>query len=402
LHYDLRWKATKSFEDINDDLETDEQFKDSLKALCGLLLGVHDGRVYLIHQTAREFLTQTTFSLGNAENSWQGPISPMLAESTMSKACISILSLKDFQAQPPWASLPMRFYEIEERIGQWIDKYTFLRYAAEYWVEHFKARQDSLDANLLEIAAQICRAKSSYFWTWYPILCASLYEDVEEEQTDFAFPSRSGLFAIVKVFINEGVDFTAPCGPYGNALHAASAGGHESVVQQLLEKGADVNAQGGHYGNALQAASFKGHEVVVQLLLEEGANINAQGGEYGNALQAASYAGLKSVVELLIEKDVDVNSQGGRFGNALQAASFKGHEAVVQLLLEKGADINAQGGVYQTALRAASCGRNESVVRLLLNEGADINAESEFYGDALHDAISQGRDSVVKFLLEKT
>jgi hypothetical protein len=37
-----------------------------------------------------------------------------------------------------------------------------------------------------------------------------------------------------------------------------------------LEKGADVNAQGGHYGNALQAASDGGHDSVVTLLLEKG------------------------------------------------------------------------------------------------------------------------------------
>ena len=40
----------------------------------------------------------------------------------------------------------------------------------------------------------------------------------------------------------------------------------------LLEKGADVNAQGGRFGNALQAASAGGHDKVVQMLLENGAN----------------------------------------------------------------------------------------------------------------------------------
>lgn len=39
----------------------------------------------------------------------------------------------------------------------------------------------------------------------------------------------------------------------------------------LLEKGAKVNAQGGQYGNALQAASEGGHETVAQMLLEKDA-----------------------------------------------------------------------------------------------------------------------------------
>jgi hypothetical protein len=42
-------------------------------------------------------------------------------------------------------------------------------------------------------------------------------------------------------------------------------------VQLLLDKGADVNAQGGKYGNALQAASVGGHTGVMQLLQAAGA-----------------------------------------------------------------------------------------------------------------------------------
>jgi hypothetical protein len=38
----------------------------------------------------------------------------------------------------------------------------------------------------------------------------------------------------------------------------------------LLDKGAEVNAQGGHFGNALEAASSGGHEAVVRLLRGKG------------------------------------------------------------------------------------------------------------------------------------
>jgi hypothetical protein len=40
----------------------------------------------------------------------------------------------------------------------------------------------------------------------------------------------------------------------------------------LLDKGAEVNAHGGQYGNALQAASAGGHEQVVKMLLNAGAH----------------------------------------------------------------------------------------------------------------------------------
>ncbi|KAF2727144.1 hypothetical protein EJ04DRAFT_451934, partial [Polyplosphaeria fusca] len=41
--------------------------------------------------------------------------------------------------------------------------------------------------------------------------------------------------------------------------------GHPRIVRTLLNKGANVNAQSGYYGNALQAASEGGHEAVVKL-----------------------------------------------------------------------------------------------------------------------------------------
>ena len=43
----------------------------------------------------------------------------------------------------------------------------------------------------------------------------------------------------------------------------------------LLDAEADVNAQGGDYGNALLAASEGGHEKVVQMLLDAEADVNA-------------------------------------------------------------------------------------------------------------------------------
>ena len=53
------------------------------------------------------------------------------------------------------------------------------------------------------------------------------------------------------------------------ALYWASELGHDKIVQMLLDRGADVNTQGRRYGNALQAASYGGHGEIVQMLSEQ-------------------------------------------------------------------------------------------------------------------------------------
>src|ERR1700728_453706 len=113
-----------------------------------------------------------------------------------------------------------------------------------------------------------------------------------------------------------------------STLYYSSSAGLLPTVQALLKNRVDVNMQEGRYGNALQAASYGGHKAIVDLLLEKGADVDAQGGIYENALQAASHKGHKAIVHLLLEKGADVNAQEGFYGNALQAASHKGHKAI--------------------------------------------------------------------------
>jgi ankyrin repeat protein len=53
-------------------------------------------------------------------------------------------------------------------------------------------------------------------------------------------------------------------------LPFAAENGQLEMVQLLLDQGAEVNAQGGEHGNALYAASAGGHEQVVKVLLDAG------------------------------------------------------------------------------------------------------------------------------------
>ena len=68
---------------------------------------------------------------------------------------------------------------------------------------------------------------------------------------------------IVQVLLNMGADAKAQSEVYGNALHAASAGGHDKIVQLLLDTGADIESRSEKHRSALRSAVKFGHDKVV-------------------------------------------------------------------------------------------------------------------------------------------
>ena len=285
-----------------------------------------------------------------------------------------------------------------------------LRYAAEFWPWHYRSIVDDADRESVDILGfNLVKKKETCYINWLraftPDQPKSRIDDslrIDKPPSSVHFMSHFGVSGVLRMLLNQGADFNAEGGTYGNALSAASSSGHEEVVRLLLERGANVNAEGGIHGNALSAASHKGHGTIVRLLLENGADANAEGRTYGTPLFAASWNGHEEVVRLLLSKGVNVtDTEGGYYGNALSAASGNGYEGVVRLLLGKGANVNAEGGRYGSALSAASYNGHERVVRFLLDKGADVNNRCGYYGNALSAASWTGQEGVVRLVLDE-
>jgi ankyrin repeat protein len=281
------------------------------------------------------------------------------------------------------------------------------RYSAEFWSSHLQKSGNEME-RVSQLAMSLMAFREPAYLSWIrlhdpdrPWEKPDFEKSVEDVPVPLYYAAQLGLDTITKLLLHRGDGVNAQGGYYGNALQAASVGGHEQVVKMLLDRGGNVNAQGGYYGNALQAASVGGHEQVVKMLLDRGANVKVQGGEYGNALYAASLRGHEQVVKMLLNKGANVNAQGGSYHNALYAASDRGHEQVVEMLLEKGANVNAQSEYYGNVLYAASNQGHEQVVKMLLDKGAEVNAQGGLYGNALQAASVGGHEQVVTMLLDK-
>jgi ankyrin repeat protein len=390
-----------------------------IRQLCGLFVFIKDFKIYLIHQTAREFLMNNISGTSNCMwNFNRGDI-----ESKMTQICVEYLLMDDLVDNRPEESGSTR---------------SFLTYSARHWADHFR-EMSSLSNSLLkfrlvELVCQLYDVTTERFALWFPVFWHTEMPYTQKPKMDplhlaafnghvdivymlitgdkntidyldgtgmdaLMWASLRGRHEVVKILL-ERADVHAQGGQYCNALQAASLGGHLETVEVLLERGADVNTQGGEYDNALYAASRGGYLETVKILLERGANVNTQGGRYGNALQAASQRGYLEIVKILSERGADVNTQGGEYDNALYAASLGGHLETAKILLEKGADVNTQGERYGNALQAASLGGHLETVKILLERGADVNAQGEYYGNALQAASLGGHLEVVQALLE--
>jgi hypothetical protein len=281
--------------------DRDEVLEDPLEALsiCSSLvtitankaeerLGPTQYTIALAHYSVQEYLVSDRIKQGQTK---QYSMQEIKCHKVITQGCLKYLS----QLQQPLSK------EILEGSA-------LARYSATFWSSHLQKTGDEIE-HVSELAMSSMVTEESAYLTWIrlydpdkPWEGPDLARSLDSVPTPLYYVAKLGLSTVTRMLLDKGVKVNAQGGLYGNALQAASAGGHKQVVKTLLDKGAEVNAQGGHYGNALYAASYGGHEQVVKTLLDKGAEVNTQGGHYSNAVQAALARGHEVVFKMLLDK----------------------------------------------------------------------------------------------------
>ena len=400
--------ADKGVYSKNDQLLPDDSFKKWIRNLCGFFINVVKGKLYFVHESAREFLLPK-YSQG--VRGWRGGFEPVESHALLARACLDrlhSLSNNTSDKLTGFEKYAVRFWVVH---FQEVKENDVLRHCAQTfmlieevtdsftkWMRRFKQSTSSSFGYLRYYFRNdywgelISEPPSPFFlachygWMWL-INQLTLSKDFDWYQTNvrgdtgFTVASRYGQLEVVDLLIarviikgfNFGQYFSPP-------LEAAAEKGHTNIVQTLLNAGADVNyvAEGQEH-TALTAAASQGHLNPLEKLLAAGADVDAAPAIYRGktALQAAAEKGHLAVIEKLLTAGADINAAPANYGGrtALQRAAKNGFTDVVEKLLAWGADVNAPAAAEagNMALEAAVKRCHIEASEKLLAAGADIN-----------------------------
>ncbi|KAF8536548.1 hypothetical protein BDD12DRAFT_918318 [Trichophaea hybrida] len=233
-----------------EDLKPNRLFiQNIVKDICGLFVKIIDSKIYLIHQTAKEFLIKHLSTTIPTTEMWKHSLCPIESSLTLAKSCIYYLLFTVFETHPLVLSSTIPTLESQQQIYRYTEEHVFLDYAAKHWATHVLEAKIWEEQEISSSALEVLDSGSRRLLTWFLVYQTAINHN-------FCYPKNV------------------------TSLTIASYIGHDAAVQQLIGKGADVNGRDDLYGSALNAAAISEHHNIVKMLLNRGAIIYLFGSEY--------------------------------------------------------------------------------------------------------------------------
>ncbi|KXJ87503.1 ankyrin repeat-containing domain protein [Microdochium bolleyi] len=355
-----------------------------IRAVSGLFVHIKDRKVFLMHQTAREFLLCHTQTLGTG---WKSSISIRNAHRELAAVCLIRLSMKDY------------FLDNKE-----VDQTMLLEYAANNVVHHCCEAKDELSGWALDLASMLCRNKRLPNMTWFPH-CRNWVGNLAPD-TDLIVATSLRSVPLVQIMLQniEKDVLDAKESFYGKtALRIAVDAGSSEIIQLLLDAGADPDIPDDKNEAPIHIATTQAMEENLEALLEAGAETDVLDKDGLSPLMLSCYdTAYEEATRILLAYRSNTNFCNSKGRNALFYAAEKCEVQQAMLLLRHGCDVTHADKEGNTALHLAAasvldpegCDVDPTIdddgpelLALLIHYGADVNARNHKGETALHIAV---------------
>ncbi|KAH0494711.1 hypothetical protein TgHK011_008302 [Trichoderma gracile] len=394
---------------------------ENIRQLCGLFVFIDSSeRVYLMHQTAREFLVKNVTPDGRE---WPAQIGathryedvkgkPRLLEVTskvrrwyhttraqanflMLRICLTYLSADELENGSLIAYRANNYGPWKKRTAKELRAYEvlhpFFEYSWRQWANHAIAIYPvKMDALLdLVIHTRVAPALRDYW-----LICVSHFELIKTTQ----------------MLVENGADletrFCSGSTPLGYALmrNGRDTIKNESMVRLLVGMGANIEAPSSSTSDTtpLMGAVYWNNKALARLLVELGANLQASHVVSKTPLIIAARGGQEDMARLLISLGAHVDGRDVCGMTPLMWAIAERKEDMTKLLLRLGADVEARDAFdRKTALSWAIQSEQEGIAELLLDHGAHIKIEDSLWNTPVMRAIAGKRKDVAELLLQR-
>ncbi|KAH7109488.1 hypothetical protein B0J13DRAFT_663639 [Dactylonectria estremocensis] len=349
----------RSYKDL--DGRPEERFGRYVRDLCGLFVTITDSKIYLLHQTAKEFLVpkHDPDPRGDHDNQliWKSSLQPPDSHRILFQICVWHLLFSEFETHPLDENL-------DGKVSHYLRGHVFLDYSATNWAAHFRASAIEDDV-VIESLGRICDASSSRCLTWFRIYWASTHPGFPQDFMTLMIASYFGLEQIVKLQlgindVENGYDGVV------KLLIKRPKIRRKHIAKLSFPKGAEVDAKDRYGRTPLSYAAWNGHMAIVQWLVKSGARVDSKDEIGGTPISYALCSGQGAVASRLM-KGAQVDSVDKISRELLLSAAEKGHEAIVKRLLDNGAATEVVDSTGRTPLSYAAEGGQVAVARLLLH-----------------------------------
>ena len=267
-------KGQKSREEV--DLFPEESFGSYVRNLCGLLVRVYDSKIFLLHQTVKEFLLPRNMNTDavrsiDLDGVWKHSMEPKESNIVLAKSCLCYLSFTIFNERLITSCCDQGLSKYKTMFAYRYPgaHHDFFNYAALNWVDHFKLART--EREMTEMWSYICNAKVSRFNMW---LYRCGFRTLRNYENDFFAPLHPMVLdALSLAYTYEHYNISRQiherCGknfsPYKNL--AADSGRfspdrYEYLLETIVQRGDAVFSD--HI--VLEMAISMGHSHVLKLL----------------------------------------------------------------------------------------------------------------------------------------